>query len=242
MSATVIIPTTGSPELKDAIESVLNQSYKDTICYVVIDGDEHNDKVNKIIESMNPAIWDKIKIAYLPINVGAKGFYGHRVYAAFTHLVNTDYVMYLDQDNWLYQSHVAKCIETIETRNLDWCYSLRKIHKKNGDFACFDDCESLGKWPTYHGINHIDTNTYFIKTSIATKIASVWHGGWGQDRVFLQAVTQHFPKWDCTNEYTVSYRVDGGKGSVSEEFFINGNAVMNERYDGKFPWRTKTLT
>jgi hypothetical protein len=37
----------------------------------------------------------------------------------------------------------------------------------------------------------------------------------------------------------VSYRVDGGKGSVSEEFFINGNAVMNEKYDGKFPWRKK---
>jgi len=239
MSATVIIPTTGSPELKDAIESVLNQSYKDTICYVVVDGEQ---ALEKAIEIKCKFDDDRLVMATLPINVGAKGFYGHRVYAAFTHLVNTDYVMYLDQDNWLYQSHVAKCIETIETRNLDWCYSLRKIHKKDGEFACFDDCESLGKWQTYHGIHHIDTNTYFIKTSIATKIASVWHGGWGQDRVFLQAITQHFPKWDCTNEYTVSYRVDGGKGSVSEEFFINGNAVMNERYDGKFPWRTKTLT
>jgi len=239
MSATVIIPTTGSPELRDAIESVLNQSHKDTICYVVVDGEQ---ALEKAIEIKCKFDDDRLVMATLPINVGAKGFYGHRVYAAFTHLVNTDYVMYLDQDNWLYQSHVAKCIETIETRNLDWCYSLRKIHKKNGEFACFDDCESLGKWPTYHGIHHIDTNTYFIKTDVATKIASVWHGGWGQDRVFLQAITQHFPKWDCTNEYTVSYRVDGGKGSVSEEFFINGNAVMNEKYDGKFPWRTKTLT
>ena len=237
MTATVIIPTTGTPDLKKAIESVLSQTYL-TTCYVVCDGEQNRGKVNVITSEYG----DKVKVAYLPINVGAKGFYGHRVYAAFTHLVNTDYVMYLDQDNWLYQSHVAKCIETIETRNLDWCYSLRKIHKKDGEFACFDDCESLGKWQTYHGIHHIDTNTYFIKTSIATKIASVWHGGWGQDRVFLQAITQHFPKWDCTNEYTVSYRVDGGKGSVSEEFFINGNAVMNERYDGKFPWRTKTLT
>jgi len=236
MSATVIIPTTGSPELRDAIESVLNQSYKDTICYVVVDGEQ---ALEKSIEIKCKFDDDRLVMATLPINVGAKGFYGHRVYAAFTHLVNTDYVMYLDQDNWLYQSHVAKCIETIENRNLDWCYSLRKIHKKNGDFACFDDCESLGKWTTYHGIHHIDTNTYFIKTDVATKIASVWHGGWGQDRVFLQAITQHFPKWDCTNEYTVSYRVDGGKGSVSEEFFINGNAVMNEKYDGVFPWRKK---
>jgi glycosyltransferase involved in cell wall biosynthesis len=237
MSATVIIPTTGSPELRDAIESVLNQSYKDTTCYVVVDGEENLEKAIEI-KCKFPET-NRLVMATLPINVGAKGFYGHRVYAAFTHLVNTDYVMYLDQDNWMYKSHVAKCIETIETRNLDWCYSLRQIFKKNGEFVCFDDCESLGKWQTYHGIHHIDTNSYCVKTKIAIQLATAWHGGWGQDRVFLQAVTQHFPKWDCTNEYTSCYRVDGGQGSVTEEFFINGNAIMNERYNGIFPWRKK---
>ena len=239
MSATVIIPTTGAPEVRNAIESVLKQTYP-TTCYIVCDGSEYQPKVTEIVYDYIKH--KNVKVCYLPINVGAKGFYGHRVYAAFTHLVDTDYVIYLDQDNWLYQGHVKSCIETIESRNLDWCYSLRKIHKKNGDFACFDDCESLGKWQTYHGINHIDTNSYCLKTSIAVKLASAWHGGWGQDRVFLQAVTQHFPKWDCTNEYTVSYRVDGGKGSVSEEFFINGNEVMNKKYDRGFPWRKKTTT
>jgi len=237
MSATVIIPTTGASTLRDAIESVLKQSYKDTTCYVVCDGEEYRSKVKLILDD-----YPQVKDCYLPINVGAKGFYGHRVYAAFTHLVNTDYVLYLDQDNWFYDKHVEYCVDTIQRRDLDWCYSLRQVHDKSGNFLAFDDCESLGKWQTYHGINHIDTNCYCLKTEIAIKLASAWHGGWGQDRVFLQAITQHFPKWDCTNEYTVSYRVDGGKGSVSEEFFINGNAVMNEKYDGKFPWRTKTLT
>ena len=37
MSATVIIPTTGSPELRKAIDSVLKQTYP-TTCYVVSDG------------------------------------------------------------------------------------------------------------------------------------------------------------------------------------------------------------
>ena len=241
MTATVIIPTTGSPELKDAIQSVLNQSYKDTTCYVVIDGEENNGKVNKIIESMNPRDWDKIKIAYLPINVGANGFYGHRVYASFTHLVNTKYVLYLDQDNWLESNHVQSCIDTIESKNLDWCYSLRDVYNKDGTFVCHDDCESLGKWQTYHGINHVDTNTYCLKTDIGVKLASVWHGGWGQDRVFLATIVQHFNKFDCTGEYTVNYRVDGGKGSVTSDFFINGNDVMNKKYNGEFPWRKKQL-
>ena len=240
MSATVIIPTTGSPEVYKAIESVLNQTY-DTKCYIVCDGPDYVYAVKNFIKQFEKhPKYKNIVVCNLPINVGAKGFYGHRVYAAFTHLIDTEYVMYLDQDNWLSERHVQLCIETIERRNLDWCYSLRQVRSKAGDFICFDDCESLGKWQTYHGVHHIDTNSYCIRTSVATKLASVWHGGWGQDRVFLQAISQHFPKWDCTNEYTTNYRVDGGKGSVNADFFINGNEVMIKKYDGKYPWRQKT--
>ena len=178
-----------------------------------------------------------MKIARLPINVGANGFYGHRVYAAFTHLVDTNYVLYLDQDNWLDFDHVRVCIDTIEKNNLHWSYSLRKIYDKQGNYVCNDDCESLGKWQTYHGNSHVDTNSYCIKTEVAIKLAQVWHGGWGQDRVFLSAISQYFNNYDCTGKYTVNYKVDGGEGSVNKEFFLNGNKVMSEKYKGEFPWR-----
>ena len=235
MSATVIIPTTGASTLRDAIESVLKQSYKDTTCYVVCDGEEYRSKVKLILDD-----YPQVKDCYLPINVGAKGFYGHRVYAAFTHLVNTDYVLYLDQDNWFYDKHVEYCVDTIQRRDLDWCYSLRQVHDKSGNFLAFDDCESLGKWKTYHGVNHIDTNCYCLKTKTAIQLAQVWHGGWGQDRVFLGAISQYFPKFDCSNEYSVHYRLDGNKGSVTKEFFENGNEVMFKKYNGVYPWRKKT--
>ena len=233
MSATVIIPTTGVPEVRKAIESVLNQSY-DTTCYVVCDGEQFKGKVKLILDE-----YPTVKDCYLPINVGAKGFYGHRVYAAFTHLIDTEYVMYLDQDNWLEPNHVQSQIDTIKQKNLDWSYSLRKINSKEGEFVCNDDCESLGKWQTYHGINHIDTNCYCLKTKVAIQLAQVWHGGWGQDRVFLSAITQYFKNFDCTGDYTVNYRVDGGTGSVNSDFFINGNSVMNKKYNGVYPWRKK---
>jgi hypothetical protein len=236
MNTTVIIPTTGAPELKDAIESVINQSELAT-CYVVCDGRQYIDKVKSILDSFNGN--SKIVACYLPINVGAQGFYGHRVYAAFTHLINTKYVMYLDQDNWLQPNHVESCVNFIEKNNLDWCHSLRNIYDKQSNFVCRDDCESLGIHLAYTNTNHIDTNTYFIKTEVATKISSAWHGGWGQDRVFLHTIAQHFKKFDCTGEYTVNYRVDGGQGSVNADFFIVGNKVMNEKYNGEFPWKKK---
>ena len=135
MGATVIIPTTGAPELRKAIQSVLDQTY-DTTCYVVVDGEQNYGKSSVILSEFG----SRVKYASLPINVGANGFYGHRVYAAFTHLVNTDYVLYLDQDNWLEPNHVMSCVKTIEDVGVDWCYSLRNIYE--GDkFICHDDCE-----------------------------------------------------------------------------------------------------
>lgn len=236
MTATVIIPTTGSKELRDAIDSVLNQTYS-TECYVVTDGKQFQGRTSVILSDYGGD--NRVHGCHLPINVGANGFYGHRVYAAFTHLINTKYVLYLDQDCWLEPDHVKNCIETIEKKNLDWSYSLRKICDKDGKYLCNDDCESLGKWKTYHGANHIDTNCYCIKTEVAIKLAQVWHGGWGQDRVWFSLLAQHFPKFECTGSYTVNYKVEGNAGSVTPEFFYNGNEVMNRRYDGDFPWRKR---
>ncbi len=236
MKATVMIPTTGAPVVRDAIDSVLKQTIE-TQVYLICDGRENQDKVKRIAD--NYAGNGFVKVCYLPINVGANGFYGHRVYAAFTHLVDTQYVLYLDQDNAFKPNHVETCINVIEKYGIDWCYSLRSIIDKDGKFVCNDDCESLGKWQTYHGINHVDTNCYCIKTEIAVKLASAWHGGWGQDRVFLHTIAEHFPRFECTREYTVNYRVNGNPGSVTPEFFANGNRVMNEKYNGEFPWVQK---
>ena len=233
MKSTVIIPTTGAPEVCDAIDSVLKQTIE-TQVYLICDGRENQEKVKRIADQY--AGNGFVKICYLPINVGANGFYGHRVYAAFTHLIDTQYVLYLDQDNTFKPDHVQTCINVIEKYGIDWCYSLRSIIDKDGEFVCNDDCESLGKWQTYHGINHVDTNCYCIKTEIAVKLASAWHGGWGQDRVFLHTIAEHFPRFECTRKYTVNYRVNGNPGSVTPEFFANGNKVMNEKYNGEFPW------
>ena len=157
MIATVIIPTTGADTLQQAVESVLNQT-QPTNCYVVVDGRDNYARADRILTDFA----DRIQVAYLPENVGANGFYGHRVYAAFTHLVNTEYLCYLDQDNWFESNHVETCVETIKSNKLQWCYSLRNIY--SGDrFACRDDCESLGRYKSYHGVNHIDTNSYFLQ-------------------------------------------------------------------------------
>lgn len=236
MTATVIIPTTGSIDLEQALNSALNQTYNKTHVYVVIDGMENVDKVDTILYHMKLTDMN-YSVCCLPDNVGAKGFYGHRIYAAFTHLINTDYVLYLDQDCWFQPNHVETCVKTIEENNLDWCYSLRDIYEHNGEFACQDNCESLGPgWPIM-GYPHVDTNCYCIKTENAVKVANNWHGGWGQDRVFLSVLSAGFSKFDTTGQYTVNYRMGGGTNAVKSDFFKHNNEYVEKHYNGKFPWR-----
>ena len=236
MTATVIIPTIGVPELRTAITSVLSQS-TDTQCLVVCDGVQFKGKTSAIVSEY---LGNKnLKVCYLNDNVGANGYYGHRIYAAFSHLVNTEYVLFLDQDNWFENNHVKSCIDTIEDNNLDWAYSLRRIFDKDGTYICDDNCESLGNWDSCAGYKHIDTNCYCIRTNVAAHVASVWHGGWGQDRVYRDVLMTNYPKYIGTGVHTVAYRLAGNDGSVSKEFFDQGNKFMNDKYNGEFLWLNK---
>lgn len=232
--ATVIIPTTGAGTLKTSIESVQSQSIQ-TDCYVIVDGAENAAKIYKLVDDLGNQY--KIKFCFLPINVGANGFYGHRIYAAFTHLVNTEYVLYLDQDCWFENNHVETLINKIESTNSHWGYSLRKIVDKNGYYICNDDCESLGKWRPVMEYSHIDTNCYCIKTEVANKICNAWHGGWGQDRVFFKTLSTYFTNFVCSNEYSLNYRLAGNDGSVKKEFFEHWNGVVKKKFTNGYPWR-----
>jgi glycosyltransferase involved in cell wall biosynthesis len=222
-SAVVIVPTTGAPDLACCLESVLSQTYPATRVYLVCDGPQFLPSVEATLRRFDAA---RIRLLVLPENVGAKGFYGHRIYAAATHLVSEDYVLYLDQDNWFERGHVASMIELIETRGLQWAHSFRNICGKGGQFLVHDRCESLGRLTAWTGVHHVDTNAYCLRREIAVSVANAWHGGWGQDRVFYKALDSHFPKYDCTGAYSVNYRLGGNPGAVTLEFFMRGNAAI----------------
>jgi hypothetical protein len=229
MTQVVIVATTGAPQLRRAVQSVLAQTVS-TACYVVCDGPQFHTQTQAALHGLDASV------CVLPRNVGADGFYGHRIYAAFAHLVDEDHVLFLDQDNFLAPDHVAQCLDLIAARRLQWCYSLRNICTEQGEFTCRDDCESLGKWPAFTNTHLIDTNSYCIRREVLLQAAHAWHGKWGQDRVFAQVMMGNFKAFDCTGRYTVQYCLGGNEGSVTREFFEQGNAQMLLRYKRGFPW------
>ena len=233
----VITPTTGSNELVDAINSVRDQTIE-VDHLVVCDGDKFKEQtehiVNKVCEGSGA------QVCYLPFNTGGGGFYGHRIMAAFSHLVNHEYVLFLDQDNWYEPEHAETLVNEIKQFNLDWAYSLRKIFSKEKAYICDDNCESLGRWPVW--VNEeaflIDSSSYCFKTDFIRKVGHIWDWGWGADRRFYTILKDQIKhqNYTCTGKHTMCYRVGGNEGSVTGEFFVEGNQKTHQKYNGKFPW------
>ena len=233
MKVAVVTPTIASEHLAQCIDSVDKQTYEDIVHYIFIDGCQYEPKAREILVGSS-----KTRMIELEENVG-KGWYGHRVYAACSFLVNADVICYLDEDNFFEPNHIETVVKKLQEGN-DWVYSLRNIHDKEGKFLCEDNCESLGKWPVYFNpeVHHIDTSCFAIRRDIAVHIGHSWYGKWGADRQFFSALKKYFTKYDCTNQYTTNYRLDGNENSVSEEFFVEGNKINTEKYQGVFPWKT----
>lgn len=242
-TAVVITPTTGNPKVLDAVTSVREQTYP-TKHVLVVDGDQFKEEFDDTVITPFGNHVQGCSVVYLRDNTGQPGFYGHRILAGFSHLVNEDFVFFLDQDNWYEPNHVESFMELFaDNPELAWAHSLRNIFDGNKKFLCRDDCESLGRWPVWTDENsfHVDTSSYGFNRQFLIQVASLWHGGYAQDRKFFNILRQSFRPdiWATTGKYTLNYRLDGNPGSASPEFFTRGNDVMKNRYSHDikgYPW------
>jgi glycosyltransferase involved in cell wall biosynthesis len=239
--ATIITPTTGNAFLSDAIDSVLAQTYKNVNHLLVIDGKEYSDNFYKNIVYEN--LPKNVQIVILPTNTGANGFNGQRIYAAFPHLVDSDYILFLDEDNWLEKDHVSSLVDLIETKKYDWAYSLRNVYTEDKKFVAEDNCESIGRWPIFWSLDKedkqhiVDTSCYCFTKNFIKQTCHLWHSGaWGEDRRYFHAIMSH-DNYGTTGKHTSNYRLDDAveKKYGSIDFFKNGNKIVKNFY-GEYPW------
>lgn len=241
-SVIVVTPTIGFPKLADAIRSVQEQTYSNIKHLIVVDGVEYWKNVMDHIPvtfDYEDKSSDNIIVTTIPFNTGKNGFYGHRIYAGIPHLLNSDYIFFLDEDNWYDPDHVASLVEVLDRGN-DFAHSLRKIYHPDKTYVCDDNCEALGKWPIYFSHNDpqylVDTSSFAFNTKFLQKTCHLWHSGWGGDRRYLYSVMQG-AKWDTNYRHTLCYRLDGNLGSVNADFFIKGNEEQLKHYNGELPWQ-----
>ena len=235
MRIMVITPTTGKDTLVKAIESVGNQTIF-TEHLIVCDGEDAWNRMSLSKDAFKLCTNRKLRAITLPENVGANNWYGHRVYAAMPLLVNADYILFLDEDNWFEPNHVETMINKIKSKGLMWAYSLRRICDEDGKYIRDDDCESLGRWPTFydHTLNFVDTNCYCFRREYLVSISHTFYGQWGADRPFYTAASTKLPAFGCTGLATVNYRAPARLHNMFKE----GNEAMKVSYQ-TLPWRNK---
>lgn len=253
----IITATIGSLELQKCIDSVQEQDYNNIEHVIVCDGIEYEKEVLLKIKNINIKK-HKISTIILPWNTGRDKYICHKIYASIPHLIHEPcYISYLDEDNFIESNHISSMIQTIIDNKLEWCYCLRNIVDKKGDFICKDLCESLGKLsPTwislekkkmnkYMNINVItdylvDTSCYLIPIEIARKYSECWQRRAREypeaDRLFYKYLSTNHIKYECSMKYTLNYRLEGRSDSVSKDFFIVGNTKMEINYNNNIPW------
>jgi hypothetical protein len=234
-SATIIITTIGDPALAHAVQAALNQDHPNTKVWVVTNGREHEHRVAPILATFNDS---RLSSWTVPENIGYEMLFGCRILAAACYLVDSDYLLFLNNDDWMDPNHVSSLIAAIETNQWDWGYSLRKIMDKDGSFLCNDNCESLGKWPAFNGqgVHHVDLSCFCLKKDVAPSVAHSLYYRQYHDRTLLACLRQHYPHFGTTGLYTLNYRLGGNPASVQRDFFEIGNQMMASRYPSGFPW------
>lgn len=253
MLVTVVTPVTGNPLMRKAIESVQNQTYPDVEHLVVIDGQEREESAKLILQDMELSR-HRVIVHCLPRPTGKDGYVGHRIYGMSAFLVESDYVCFLDEDNWYDPDHVESLIKLVTERSLDWAFSLRKIVDRDGYFLCLEDCQSLGQWQGINNETMVDASCFFLRKDVAIKTSFIWYGkiyqeikignkvyGNNPDKALCNFLLEKYPRTATTGLYSVNYRLSGAVSTSALPVFLQGNQIKQQQYPNGFPWRRTKL-
>lgn len=245
----VVTSTIGRPELERAILSIQQQTYP---CrhYVFVDGEQFHSQAAEILRR-----YPNVIATYLPMNTGANGWTNSSINAIAPYLIKADILCYLDDDNWYEPNHIECGVRTLVESGADYAYALRNLFDHNQRFICVDCCESLGSYSrgwgnefsgeVNHGDkiysfqcgwsteNHIDTNCYFLRHSVAKAVSMAWHTGLHNDKHVYAVLRELGLAEACTRAVSVNYVFDVLKGAriLYESFIKDTNATPDLAYE-----------
>ena len=194
---TVLTPSSGSHLLEEAHRSVLNQTIK---CRHVIVNDGKDTRLFDRYRSTAHVI-------DLPDNTHQGEWYGHRIYADITSLIDADFLCFLDEDNTYQENHVEVSVNHCRGQKFAWSY--RNLMTEAGAIVGIDDFESICD-PYEAGYALIDTSGWTFSRD-GMYLCKYIKGKWGADRKLTEEVLDIFNmahvRSRCTSQHTYNYRM-----------------------------------
>lgn len=239
MNVTVITSSIGRKELRQTIESVRAQTYP---CrhYVYVNGSMFHDRAREILND-----YPQVTAIYLPENTGDYGVGASMadVFAAASFLTTSDWIFYLNDDDFYDTNHVESIMTHIKTNKLLWAYSLRKFVNIDGSYVCDDNWCNLGHWaPLGGGANLVDNSCYAIHRSLAIKYGRAWTAmPYIADRCFLSALMESKAPYGSPGLYTVNYRLGTGTATDSLDKYLKCDESAKAAYPDGFPWQIPSV-
>jgi glycosyltransferase involved in cell wall biosynthesis len=236
MTVTVITSSIGRPELRQCIESVRAQTYPVRHA-VYVNGPAFHEPARAVLMD-----YPEIQAVYLPEDTGNYNGSGPGcagVFAAAPFLTRSDWVFFLNDDDFYDPDHVESVMAFAKSNDLKWAYSLRRFVGKDGAPVCDDNWCSLGYWPIY-GTNEyvVDNSCYAMQRCLAERYALAWTvSPLIGDRCMLMALKESGARSGCTGRSTVNYRIGTGSAPDEPEKYHQAAARMRAEFPNGFPWR-----
>lgn len=241
MRATVITATIGRRELRQCIESVRAQTYPLVNHIVFVNGLRYHVAAREVLKD-----YPEVSAFYLDEETGDYGAGPSMadVFVAATFLTRSDWVFFLDDDNFYSPTHVESLLGLAVEHKLAWAYSLRTFVDVSGEFICEDDWISLGYWPEFGSQSHlVDNSCYAVSLSLAKRYALAWTAApLSADRCFFLVLHESGARYGCSGLSTVSYRIGLGTATGAADLYRQTHKNMRARMMSKeFPWRKESI-
>jgi glycosyltransferase involved in cell wall biosynthesis len=244
-TVTVVTAATGHRHLGRCVASVRRQTFAGVRHWVVVDGPDREAAVHAAVPDLTAGPRPPV-VLVLPDPTGLQNWNGHRIYAAASFLVNTEFVCFLDEDNWFEDDHVESLVSALRAERGQWAFALRNIVDGDGRFLAPDQCESLGSLsPVYYApdLRLVDLNCYLLPRALAVAVAPHWYQPARRgtdtlepDYVVGKLLVTHAAPAATNRRHTVNYTVGNRSDSVQAKFFLTGNRIMRARYPQGMPW------
>ena len=192
-TVTVLTPTIATETLANAVRSVANQKvshYVDIRHIVVADGKRYENSARDIAMKAWEGRGSTPRVFSIPDNTGAGGWNGHKIYAHYAQLLDTDYLFLLDEDNWFEPNHIDTLLPIAQQYGYAW--SLRNVYTKSDEYIGVDRKESIGKSLMPNAdYALVDTSCWCLRRDQIPYL-SYFLTPWSGDRTFTQIMIDKY--------------------------------------------------
>lgn len=180
-----------TPELKQCLNSVDEQTYKNIIHIIVGDGCNLPSDLTKNVLNLP-----------LPVNIGDIGDTPRSIGVIYAKSLGADAITFLDSDNWIEPNHIDTLVKTLQKNGSHVVACKRNICHLNGSFmgVCHDS----------DGIGFCDTNCVMVTKELFEFASRGWnipdHLHVIGDRIIWDQLIHSTDKISISEAATVNYR------------------------------------